>query len=202
MAMPAVYNFVWGETAFERVCELADADHWCWKLGCTTCGAMFLRYGLRELTLGRDPGVTGWVTRRRLRGDVLEKRVGPMAGLQPWGLAEQQRLIDVAAKARVDQIVRQCAWPNGLGYLGFVLDVCSSAEWMDRTLTRQWGAALASLLPARNSLGREFSERAAGEGRVLAPSDMERLETEMLAQRRSLLSALTDDDLFSGARAQ
>lgn len=199
--MPTFNNFVWSDTAFERLCELADADDWCWKLGCTTCGAMFLRYGLRELTLGRDPGVRGWVTRRRLRSDVLDTRVGPMAGREPWGLAEQQRLIDVVATARVDQIVRQCQWPNGLGYLGFVLDVCSSAEWMDRTLTRQWGDRLASLLPARNALGREFSERAAGEGMVLEPGDMERLETEILALQQSAPRALNDDVLFAGVRA-
>ena len=61
--------------AFEEVCQLANKEHWCWNLFCTTCGHMHFRYALYEMTKGKSPISNDWVVstgNRRLDQAIKE----------------------------------------------------------------------------------------------------------------------------------
>ena len=51
--------------AFEALCNLASKEHWCWKMYCTTCGTMHLRYSLQEIAKGLSPEDTNWIIKKR-----------------------------------------------------------------------------------------------------------------------------------------
>lgn len=96
--------------AFEALCELASRERWCWKLGCTTCGCMHFRYGLRELALGRHPDADDWVTRK----DVRQRDPLPQIPFPP---NEQRAIARIAAGACIGQIASAGNFPAWLAFL-------------------------------------------------------------------------------------
>ena len=49
-----------GLNAFEQLCRVASKESWCWRIGCTTCGAQPFREGLYYVGQGLVPDVSTW----------------------------------------------------------------------------------------------------------------------------------------------
>jgi len=160
---------------------MASRERWCWKIGCTTCGAMHFRYAMRELVLGRTPGSREWRTSKR-RHRTLREEVGEMAGNEPWSEGEQFALLRVLGEARPRVIVESSRYPDGLGYLGLALYFVAEAEACDRALTRAWVPGLASLLTDASDERSQRSVLEMQERDVLTPAVMGRIEHRMPAR--------------------
>lgn len=145
---------------FELLCAEAASKQWCWKLGCTTCGALDLRNALWRLasSLPAPPGT-------RLCGE--------------WPHSVQRELISQVESAPVGRIVRSAPLPDGLGYLGMVLSITAEAESVERRLTTAWCPQLAALVnPESHLIGESTGSWPARDG-VLRPQDLARVEGVM-----------------------
>lgn len=168
--------------AFEALCALAAQEKWCWKLGCTTCGCMFFRHGLRELAAGRHPADEAWVTH-----DGVDGRARPAGELPPFPLAmdDQRAVVDVARTARLRTIASIAAFPDWLGYLGVILAFCRDSESESRALARSWLPQFVELLPDGSMLRNEFRERVVRDD-GLSLGDLERVEGELIRAGRGM----------------
>ncbi|MBX5461379.1 MAG: hypothetical protein IRZ28_09855 [Steroidobacteraceae bacterium] len=157
--------------AFEALCELAGRERWCWNLGCTTCGCMHFRYGLRELALGRHPDADDWVTRK----DVRQRDPLPKI---PFPRDDQGAIARIAAGASIGRIASAGSFPAWLGFLGVVLFFCEDAERDDNVLTRAWVPQLCELLPTASPLRQRLWEKV--RGGLLSLRDLESIERELM----------------------
>lgn len=129
--------------AFVEACRIAVGEHWCWKIGCTTCGCGLFRYALLELAQGKHPSLQEWKTHKRMDG-----RLQGMLGAFPrsFDLAQQRQLLDVLSTAPLDQFQNLGTPSDWLGFLGLALCFTEEAEAQDGTLTRTWGPQLDALV--------------------------------------------------------
>lgn len=130
------------KNAFEKVCEMASKENWCWRIHCGTCGHMYFRYAFKELTEEKHPDGKGWVTTglARNQGERF-KEFGPPPKhprYTGWLLRDQAILIDIFSQASLKTISDHCKFPDWLGYLGLALLYTKDMERRKRTLTKAW----------------------------------------------------------------
>ena len=145
---------------FELLCAEAASKRWCWKLVCTTCGALDLRAAL-------------W---------GLASRLSPPKGtrlLGAWPHRIQRELIAQVEAAPLERIVRSAPFPDGLGYLGMVLSIAAEAESVERRLTTAWCPQLAALADTESDIFAGSTASWPARDGVLRPWDLERVESAM-----------------------
>ena len=174
--------------AFVALCTLAAKETWCWKLACTTCGHMYFRYGLMELSVGKHPDFPGWIVSSNHHYE-LHGHLGPA-----WGFSDrhdkpsredQTELICVLSGASISQIAKKCRFPGWLGYLGLALSYTEPVESEAKVLTAAWVPQLLEFLPARTS------SRKLLESMLLDPTEnqlrwqhLEQVEQDLVARPR------------------
>lgn len=132
-------SFIIRDNAFEALCALASDEKWCWKLTCTTCGAVHFKAGLRRLGDGEHPLSSNWqIHRRRV------PRLGGPPGAMELGV--QRSAVSVLIGASIQTIAERCRFPNWLGFLGVALSECSDVEAMERALTDSWRPELREMV--------------------------------------------------------
>lgn len=143
---------------FELLCAEAALKRWCWKLVCTTCGALDLRTAL-------------WGLACRLPAPKAARLLGK------WPHRIQRELIAQVESAPLERIVRSAPFPDGLGYLGMVLSITAEAESVERRLTTAWCPQLAALADPESDLFAGSMVSWPARDGVLRPRDLERVET-------------------------
>ena len=95
--------------AFEQLCKLASKNNWCWRIGCTTCGAQHFRAGFYYVGQGLIPDATSW---REDRNKIHFERNFPKE--------VTNKLLSYVCEANLMNIHKSCRFPDWLGYLGLV----------------------------------------------------------------------------------
>ena len=98
-----------GLNAFEQLCRVASKENWCWRIGCTTCGAQYFRLGFYYAGQGLIPDAT------TLRED---KKKIPFERNFPKKITN--KLLSSVCEANLMNIHKSCRFPDWLGYLGLV----------------------------------------------------------------------------------
>lgn len=125
--------------AFEAMCRLADSENWCWKIGCTTCGAIDFRKGLYELHLGRHPLGQEWRAHERVRHSA--ERFSDFANLAAT-IEGSVNVYEILCGANPANIVNSCSMPSALGYISLALLFTQRLEEERGELTRKWKPVL------------------------------------------------------------
>ena len=126
------------------ICHMAERQHWCWNLFCTTCGHCSFRAALYELSLGKSPSDNDWVTRagqdRGWRQATVKypaiRNIGFPAVEQL--LLESESLHEVISEANIMPILEHIHFPANLGMLGIALYYTERLEARDKTITTTW----------------------------------------------------------------
>ena len=95
--------------AFEELCRLASKNNWCWRIGCTTCGAQPFRQGFSYIGQGLMPDVSTWEEdKKKISFDHnFPKEV-------------VNKLLSSVCNADLTNIHKSCRFPDWLGYFGLV----------------------------------------------------------------------------------
>lgn len=143
---------------FEELCARAARRRWCWKIRCTTCGAIEFRGALWELGVGS------------------KAPRGGRALLRAWPREVQRAVVEQAESADVEWIVGNAPLPDGLGYLALTLAITAEVEAEDRRLTAAWVPQLEKLVAPSGveSAGARFMS-----GDVLRWGDLGAVETAL-----------------------
>ena len=163
--------------AFESLCALASKERWCWKLYCTTCGTMHLRYSLQEIAKGISPEDEDWIingrdTHYKDRLGVLPKTFTPEVN---------ESVQRVCLDANISSIAQNCVFPDWLGYLGFVLELMYSRSSVYKAMSDKWASQLMSLVPEKSRSYSHLSDIVNSENGLLAIHDLEKIENDMLS---------------------
>ena len=95
--------------AFEQLCRVASKENWCWRIGCTTCGAQHFRAGFYYVGQGMIPDTA---TRREDKNKIPFKHNFPKE--------VTNKLLSSVCEANLMSIHKSCRFPDWLGYLGLV----------------------------------------------------------------------------------
>jgi hypothetical protein len=99
---------------FEALCVLASRRNYCWKLYCTTCGAMDIRTGFMLIAKGYHPQPSSF------NWDLeLYKLKRSMS--RDWTEEMTTKFISELSNASLEFISDNCTFPDWLGYLGLIL---------------------------------------------------------------------------------
>ena len=95
--------------AFEQLCRVASKENWCWRIGCTTCGAQHFRAGFYYVGQGMIPDTATWKEDRK---KIPFERNFPKE--------VTNKLLSSVCDANLMNIYKSCRFPDWLGYLGLV----------------------------------------------------------------------------------
>ena len=139
--------------AFSEFVRLADKKRFCWKLGCTTCGAWSYRRGLVLLSFGAMPGSKRWARLERLINlSPGDNRISEIFDEEFCRLLGDVSLVDIA---------QSCRFPDWLGFIGVVLHdmhLCKSDSVA--AVMCSWASQLSDMIsfdPARSAKIRRLS---------------------------------------------
>ena len=153
--------------AFLAMAMLADREHWCWNLACTTCGRHVFRHGLHELIRGVHPDSAQW-TLHQDQGQFPEQFEDAPA---PLSVTEQAVVSAIVSQLDVKELQQRCRFPDWLGFIGVVLEQTTAAEAATGLLTHALLPQLLALV--EDPIERQSLERRFGEGGVLQWEDLE-----------------------------
>jgi hypothetical protein len=169
---------------FVELCQLADRESWCWNLHCTTCGHMHWRYGLYELSLGRVPDASEWLTHKHAR------QLSRLGGLKDVteALLENCNLPQILAEADLVSVAETCRFPDYLGYLGIALAYARRCEERIPVLTDAWPPQLKRIVMNDSDAATMLDALMSQRHQVLVWKDLESIERAIrpeYATRRS-----------------
>lgn len=101
---------------FESLCILASNENWCWNLYCTTCGHMHFKYAFLELSNGKSPEDSDWITHSERTS--FAKLLGPIPRL--YTDSQKENILKICLDADIHSIANRCRFPDWLGYMGLV----------------------------------------------------------------------------------
>ena len=162
-------------SAFEAVCELASRERWCWEMACGTCGHLYFRCALLELSDGMRPDVDGWITRESRHHRV--RRI-PGATSYPFSFSDdrQRALSSILADASLRRIASVAKFPDWLGYVGLALRYTEEAERCGRRLTKAWVPQLQALCIPDSGAVERLQSVLDNESGILRWHDLESVE--------------------------
>ena len=94
---------------FEQLCRVASKNNWCWRIGCTTCGAQHFRQGFYYVGQGLVPDAETW---KEDKNKINFEHNFPKE--------VTNKLLSIICDANLMNIHRSCLFPDWLGYLGLV----------------------------------------------------------------------------------
>ena len=95
---------------FQALCYNASNQNWCWTLHCTTCGCMHIRAGF--YLIGKEGEFT-------VNGILSLLKNSNFQSLR-LSFSEMEKVIIDASKADLNIIIKQCKFPDFLGYIGLL----------------------------------------------------------------------------------
>ncbi|MFC1578968.1 hypothetical protein ACFL3Y_01105 [Pseudomonadota bacterium] len=129
----------WGrlvpENLFEELCISGANQHWCWRLGCTTCKNHKVLSSLVDVARGAP-----------IKTDYAEARRPP--SLNPL---ERSKLARVCAAADLQKIAINAAFPDWLGIMGIALSKLGNLLAHDghlRHLSDSWANQFSGMIEA------------------------------------------------------
>jgi len=161
--------------AFEALCNLASKEHWCWKMYCTTCGTMHLRYSLQEIAKGLSPEDTAWIIKKR--DTHYKEKLGAFP--KTYGAEAKENILHVCLDANISLIAQNCAFPDWLGYLGFILEHMHSRSSTYKAVSDQWASELKNIVPEGSRSDSRMSEIVNSKVDRLTIEDLELIESDM-----------------------
>ena len=166
--------------AFEALCNRASEERWCWKLYCTTCGTMHLRYSLQEISRGLSPENTDWIINSR--ETHYKDRLGAFP--KTYKPDVKENVLQICLNANVSLIAQSCAFPDWLGYLGFILEHMYSRSSTYKAVSDKWASELKNLVSESSRSYSRMSEIIENKEDVLTIHDLELIESDMLSISR------------------
>ncbi|MFC1868764.1 hypothetical protein ACFL0H_11615 [Thermodesulfobacteriota bacterium] len=167
-----------GMNQFEALCKLASEQNWCWKLSCTTCGHTHFRYAFQELARGKSPESKQWIIHGR--NTQYSNRLGPLP--RNYSDEQKEKFLQICLYANISSIVRNCKFPDWLGYLGLVLDHMYSRSNTFKAVSSNWASQLMDLVPQDSPAYIRLAEIVEDEGELLNIKDLEICETDLKNQ--------------------
>ena len=158
--------------AFEKLCQLASSENWCWKLYCTTCGHLHFRYAFLELAEGISPEDPSW----QIHSSKTDYSSALGALPRNYSSIQKKNICKTCSNADLSRISSSCKFPNWLGYLGLVLEHMKSDSEFYRDLSRSWASQLLNIVPEDDQLHHKLTKMASGQD-LLKINDLESLES-------------------------
>jgi hypothetical protein len=169
------------ENQFEKLCQLASEESWCWNLQCTTCGHSHFRWAFAELAEGKSIDGPDWEVNMGKDSKSLFKRLGspPMS----YDDRQKQNVLEICREANLSTISRECKFPDWLGYLGLVVEHMWHPVQL-RPLSSCWAAQLKELVPAHSYIHDRLCQVCEQTEKILNIGDLELCESALMAQGR------------------
>jgi hypothetical protein len=175
--------------AFTALCELASREHWCWHVGCTTCGHGPFRWALRALARGKHPNDMDWSVHcgAGWTSTTLAERNGPLPPVPPWPLRVQRALQTIVACSDLQYVATTTTFPAWLGYLGLALWYTEDAERVDGVITLGLVPQLLGFVSPDSAGDARLREvaRSSSQGHRLLWRDLESIERSYCGPRPS-----------------
>ena len=99
---------------FIALSEMASQKNWCWRIPCTTCGAMHFREGFRKIGMGLHLDSEEW-------NDTI-KISNPL----DVPLSTQRKMCEYLSKVSLEELNKVSSFPDWLGHIGLILYFCQS----------------------------------------------------------------------------
>lgn len=160
---------------FEALCNLASEERWCWKLYCTTCGTMHLRYSLQEIAKGLAPKNDEWIISKR--NTHYSDRLGNYP--KTYKPKIKVSILQVCLDADISLIAQSCIFPDWLGYLGFILEHMSLRSSIYKEVSDKWASQLKHIVPKGSCSYSRMSEIVTNKEKMLTIHDLELIETDI-----------------------
>lgn len=161
--------------AFEALCSLASKERWCWKIYCTTCGTMHLRYSLQEIAKGLSPEDSDWIIKKS--DTHYKERLGALP--KTYKPEFKEKILEACLDADISLIAQNCTFPDWLGYLGFVLEHMSSRSSTYKAVSDKWASELQNIVPEGSRSYSRMSEIIDNKKDMLTIQDLELIESDM-----------------------
>jgi len=138
---------------------------------------MHLRYSLQEIAKGKSPNNEDWIINGRDTHYV--DRLGKP--LMPYTPKIREGVLRICLEANISSIAMKCAFPDWLGYLGFVLEHASTHSSLYKAVSDKWALQLKNMVSERSGSYLRLSEVANGHS-MLTIHDLELIESDMMFQ--------------------
>ena len=97
---------------FIALSEFASNNKWCWRIPCTTCGAINFREGFRKIDMGLHPDSEEW-------NDTI-KISNPL----DVPLSTQKTMCKYLSETSIKELDKVSLFPDWLGHIGLILYFC------------------------------------------------------------------------------
>ena len=94
---------------FIALSEFASNNKWCWRIPCTTCGAIKFREGFRKIDMGLHPDTEEW--------NHTIKISNPL----DVPLSTQKTMCKYLSETSIKELDKASLFPDWLGHIGLVI---------------------------------------------------------------------------------
>jgi len=94
---------------FIALSELASKKRWCWKIPCTTCGAIYFRKGFRKIDMGIHPDTEEWQRSIKISNPL------------DVPLSTQRTMCKYLSNVSIKELNEVSSFPDWLGHIGLVI---------------------------------------------------------------------------------
>jgi hypothetical protein len=114
--------------SFVALCEYASQNNWCWKMSCTTCGHGAFKVAFSKIVHKEHPDDDSFWPYGKSNSDSLREVDNYRDFWSEASIVNQINLVSIVAQAKISEIRVIAKFPDWLGYIGLVINHCSSLE--------------------------------------------------------------------------
>ena len=99
---------------FIALSEMASQKNWCWRIPCTTCGAMHFREGFKKIGIDLHPDSDSWNNDANFSNPLY------------LSMSTQKKMCDYLSEVDIKELNKVSSFPDWLGHIGLILYFCQS----------------------------------------------------------------------------
>lgn len=119
-------TIIYERNPFVALCDYASQNDWCWKLMCTTCGHSAFKVSFSKITMDQHPDDELFWPYGKENHSPLKEIDRYNSFSRRASLSDQEKLAVIVSQANLSDIQHVAKFPEWLGYVGLVLEHCSS----------------------------------------------------------------------------
>ena len=99
---------------FIALSEMASQKNWCWRIPCSTCGAMHFREGFKKIGIDLHPDSDSWNNDANFSNPLY------------LSMSTQKKMCDYLSEVDIKELNKVSSFPDWLGHIGLILYFCQS----------------------------------------------------------------------------
>ena len=99
---------------FIALSEMASQKNWCWRIPCTTCGAMHFREGFKKIGIDLHPDSDSWNNDANFSNPLY------------LSMSTQKKMCDYLSEVDIKELNKVSSFPDWLGHIGLIQYFCQS----------------------------------------------------------------------------